>query len=486
MKVSSIRFNAVMNTLLTASNMTVSLITVPYVTRVLSVEGYGDVGFAQSVSTWLSALCMLGIGTYGVRECARVRDDLAALARTVRELLAILAVSTAVVCGAFAACIPLVPRLSALAPLMWVFLVGTVLMSFGVEWFYQAIEQYAYITARSVAFKVAALAATFALVRSPGDYLVYGAILSLVTCGNNVLNLVRLRRMVGGVDPGALDVRRHLGPLMSFAALSISSAVYLSFDSTLLGMLSPSNYQVGLYQLSTKLKAVMFSVVNAVLGVLIPRLTYYHANGREEEFLSLLRRGLGLTANATAAIAGYLLAAASPVVVLVSGPDFAAAAAPLRVIGFVNLLSCLSYFIGICVLTPTGRERRLAAANALGVPVSVALNALLDPSLGAMGAALSLLLAELAIFLVQAWSARDVLARIVSAGSLARIALSNALAFAVCSALLSALPSLGPAAGAIGGLAAYAAVDLACLALLGDETLRGAVASIGGRGSARR
>ena len=37
--VHSVKFNAVMNILLTASNMLIGLFTVPYVTRVLSVEG---------------------------------------------------------------------------------------------------------------------------------------------------------------------------------------------------------------------------------------------------------------------------------------------------------------------------------------------------------------------------------------------------------------------------------------------------------------
>ena len=92
MKSHSVKFNAVMNTLLTASNMLISVITLPYVTRVLSVEGYGDVTFAQSLSTWLSALCLVGIPTYGIRECARVRDDPQALARTVKELLSIVSV----------------------------------------------------------------------------------------------------------------------------------------------------------------------------------------------------------------------------------------------------------------------------------------------------------------------------------------------------------------------------------------------------------
>ena len=81
------KFNAVMNMVLTVSNMFVGIITIPYVTRVLSVEGYGNVSFAQNLSTWLSTICLVGIPAYGVRECAKVRDDQRALASLVRELL---------------------------------------------------------------------------------------------------------------------------------------------------------------------------------------------------------------------------------------------------------------------------------------------------------------------------------------------------------------------------------------------------------------
>ena len=193
-KIRSVKFNALMNTLLTASNMLVSLITIPYVTRILSVERLGDVSFAQSVSTWVSALCMVGINVYGVRECAKVRDDERELARVVRELLTIITITTAVSLAGYATAIVVVPSFAALAPLMWMFLVGTLMLSYGVEWFYQGIEQYSYITARSVVFKVAALVATILLVRRPEDYFIYGGILALVTCGNNLLNLLRLNK----------------------------------------------------------------------------------------------------------------------------------------------------------------------------------------------------------------------------------------------------------------------------------------------------
>ena len=292
----SVRFNAVMNTILTASNMLIGVITIPYITRTLSVEGYGNVTFAQNISQWLSALCLVGIPTYGVRECARARDDPRKLASVVRELLAIITVCTLTVLACFALAIAFVPRLHGLAALMCMFLVSTLLLSFGVEWFFQAMEEYEYITIRSVAFKVLSFIAMLLLVRADGDYLVYGAITAFVTCGNNVLNLIRLGGMVDLRTSAPLHIRRHIKPLASFAAQSIATSIYLFFDSILLGMLSADNVQVGFYQLAAKLKGVCWSVINAIVGVLVPRLSYYakHSLG---QYRDLMGKGFGIVCN---------------------------------------------------------------------------------------------------------------------------------------------------------------------------------------------
>lgn len=221
MKTRSVTHNAIMNTLLTTSNMIVVLITIPYVSLVLSVGRLDDVSFAQSVSTWASALCLLGVNVYGMRECARVRDDARELARVVKELLVIITATTSVVVVGFAVAIFAVPSFASVAPLMWMFLVGTLMLSCGVEWFYQGIEQYSYIAVRSLAFKMLTFAATLLSIRRPGDYLVYGAILAFVTCGNNLFNLIRLHKPLDLKSVGKLDVRRHIRPLMVFGARTI-------------------------------------------------------------------------------------------------------------------------------------------------------------------------------------------------------------------------------------------------------------------------
>lgn len=467
----SVKFNAVMNTLLTASSMLVTVITVPYVTRVLSVEGYGDVTFAQNVSQWLSAMCLIGVPTYGLRECARVRDDPREMARVVRELLVIITIFTAVVLAGFGVSILIVPRFRQIAALMWVFLVSTLLLSYGVEWFFQAIEQYKYITIRSMVFKMLSLVAMLVFVRGEDDYLAYGVILALVVCGNNVLNLARMLRMVSFSGLGPMRIGRHLKPLASYAALSIASSVYLAFDSILLGMLSPSNVQVGLYQLASKLKGICFSVINAIIGVLIPRLSYYAKND-PEKYGALLRRGWGFLLNLCLGIALYLLVYAYPLVVLISSEKYADAVLPVRIIGLVNLLSCMSYFFGLCILSPLDQESKLARANLTGAPISLVCNLLLDGTFGATGAAISVCLAELVIFLMQLHDCWPVLREHIDASDVLRTFMSHIMAAAVAFATGMPLAGLNVAIQVIAGFAVYSVVWLVAALITGETTAR--------------
>lgn len=478
----SVKLNALMNTVLTASNMLVSIITVPYVTRVLSVQGYGDVTFAQSVSSWLSTLCLVGVGTYGIRECARVREDHVALVTTVKELLTIISVATALVLSCFAVSIALVPRFAELSVLMWMFLGSTLLLSCGVEWYFQALEQYEYITARSILFKIASLILIILLVRGPQDYLIYGAILALVTCGNNSLNLLRLTKTVDWSIARRTNCRRHIRPLLSFAILSIASSVYLNFDSVILGIVS-TNYEVGLYQLAVKIKGIMWTVLNAVLGVMIPRLSNYFCRGNQMEFERLLGKGAVLTVDVCVAFAGYLLVFSQPFAIFVSGEAFRDSSTAIRVIGIVNLLSCLSYFIGLCILTPTGREKKLAAGNIAAVPVSVVMNFILDGKLGAIGAAASVLCAEAVVFAVQLWGARDYASKVFQLDNVLKVIVANGLSALLSVLFLQITSGCSNSAVAVGGTLLYFGSLALILSALQEKGSRELMAVFGAMGS---
>ena len=89
LKTKSVKFNFMMNMILTVSSFVFPLITFPYVSRILLPIGTGKVAFATSIVTYFSMFAQLGIPTYGIRVCAQVRDDKEKLSRTVQELLGI-------------------------------------------------------------------------------------------------------------------------------------------------------------------------------------------------------------------------------------------------------------------------------------------------------------------------------------------------------------------------------------------------------------
>ena len=362
---------------------------------------------------------------------------------------------------------------------MWVFLVSTLLLSYGVEWYFQAIEQYKYITIRSMVFKMLSLVAMLVFVRDEGDYLAYGVILALVVCGNNVLNLAHMLRMVSFSGLGPMCIGRHLRPLASYAALSIATSVYLVFDSILLGMLSPSNVQVGFYQLAAKLKNLCNSVVNAIISVLIPRLSYYAKNDLEA-YGALLRRGWGFLLNLCLGTALYLLVYAYPLVVLISSEKYVDAVLPVRIIGLVNLFSCMSYFFGLGILSPLGQESKLARANLTGVPTSLVCNLLLDGTLGATGAAISVCLSELVIFLMQLHDCWPVLREHIDASNMLRTFMSHIMAAAVAFAASLPLAGLNVAVQVVAGFAVYSIVWLVAALITGETTARWAFGTLRG------
>ena len=130
-----------MNVLLTLSSIIFPLITLPYVTRALGPEGVGKVYFASSVIAFFSMFAELGIPVYGIRACARVRDDKIALTRTVHEIITINLAACIIVYAVFAVSLICVPAFKADRNMFIIMSSLIVLNAIGAEWLYKALEK---------------------------------------------------------------------------------------------------------------------------------------------------------------------------------------------------------------------------------------------------------------------------------------------------------------------------------------------------------
>lgn len=412
MKSKSISLNFIMNFLLTASSILFPLITFPYVSRVLGPTGTGAVAMGTSLVSYFTMVAMLGVPTYGIRACAQVRDDKKKLSKTVQELLIINLVMALISYAAFFLLLWLVPAFRQESALYTICSAAVVLNVIGVNWVYQALEEYSYITFVSVLFKVLGLALMFLLVRNSGDVLWYGLVTVVSSFGSAIFNFLRLRKLIDLYPCGNWNFRRHLYPIFTFFFMSVATTVYTNLDTVMLGVMK-NNEVVGYYNAAIKIKTILVTLVTSLGTVLLPRLSYYYEQGKEKEFLSLVSKAFSFVLLFSIPCCIYFSVYAKPVVEFLSGPGYLPAVAPMIILMPTILFIGLSNITGIQVLVPTGRETLVLRSVILGAVVDFLLNLILIPSLGASGAAIGTLCAEFAVTLLQFWYLRKLLTTII-------------------------------------------------------------------------
>lgn len=399
-KIRSVKFNFLMNSILTVSAMIFPIITYPYVSRILQPEGIGKVSFANSVITYFSMFAQLGIPTYGIRACAKVRDNKEQLSRTVQEILLINLITCFLVSAIYGMSLILVPQFRQEKTLFIV--MGTLIIfnSIGAEWLYKGLEQYSYITVRSILFKFIAVIAMFLLIHEKEDYIIYGGITIFASVGSNVLNLVNLRKYIYFYPVGNYNFRQHLRPISIFFAMSVATTVYTNMDSVMLGFIKGTT-ENGYYDAAVKIKNILVGFVASLGTVLLPRVSYYIEIGRKEEFKRITQKALKFVFLLACPLCLYFIIFARPSIYLLSGELFEKAVLPMQIIMPTLIFIGLTNITGIQIMVPLGMEKQVLYSEIVGAIINIAVNCILIPELGATGAAVGTLFAEISVMIVQ-------------------------------------------------------------------------------------
>lgn len=399
-RIHSVKYNFLMNAILRMSSFLFPIITFPYVSRVLHADGTGRAAFATSVIYYFTIFASLGIPTYGIRACARCRDDKEKLSRTVHELLMIGTALTVIAYALMATLVFAVPRLRAETALLFVSSATLILTNVGVEWFYQAIEQYDYITYRNLAFKAISIALIFIFVRDAKDLVIYAGIQVLGTVGSNILNLIRLRRYILIRPLGHYHPVRHLRPSLTFFMLTVAATVYTNLDAVMLGFMA-TDTELGYYNAAVKMKNILVSVVSALGTVLLPRAAYYIQQKKMAEYKRIIDASFRAVTLIALPLMAYCMLRATDIICFLAGDEYRPAASAMVAITPTILLIGLSNITGIQILVPLSKEKYTTWSTVLGAGVDVVLNAMLIPRYGALGAAIGTLVAETSVLLAQ-------------------------------------------------------------------------------------
>ncbi len=395
----SILSSSFFNVIKMFSSLVFPVITFAYASRILGDVGIGQVNFAKSIVSYFVMFAMLGMNYYGTREGAKLRNDRDAFSKFAHEMLLINGITTAIAYALLLISLLCVPKLQEYRTLLLISSAAILLQGLGLEWMYQAIEEYRYIAIRSVVFQLIALAALFLFVRDKDDVIPYGVITVLAGSGSYLFNFLNARKYIQFKRYDHYEIRRHLKPIFWLFAMAVSIELYTVLDSTMLGFLK-GDAAVGRYTAAVKVNKMVVHLITAAGSVLIPRLSFYirhHEGNKLNQLLETFYNYVFLI-SVPAAIGLFMLS--DDIIVIFSGNGFASAGLTMKILTPIILVITFSIMTNQQTLIPMGKEKLMLIATSAGAVVNFALNSFLIPLYAENGAAAATVAAETAVAVI--------------------------------------------------------------------------------------
>lgn len=399
---SSLKTNIILNFINVITGIIFPVVTFPYAARVLMPEGVGVVTFQQSIVNYIVLLTNLGIPLYAVREIAKYRDDIMIRNKKTVEIL-LLNITLCLfgyiivwILGAF------VPKINAQIQLFYILSLTIIFTGLGVNWFYQAIEDFKFVTIRAVVIRVLATLSLFVFVTDQDDLLVYGLIIVGSTVGNNIVNFIHLRIFVSlkAIQWNRLRILYHLKPILHVFILNLIISLYVNLNTVMLGFMK-GDEAVGLYTAGIKMSMVILSMVTSLGTVMLPHCTNLIEKGDNFNFSKISKKAIRFVIGFSIPLTLGLIILNRPITILFCGNEFLASAEVLCLTAPIIIIVGITNIVGIQILYPQGKENIVIWSTVGGAVCNLILNIVLIPEFGYYGTAVSALCAEFAVLVIQ-------------------------------------------------------------------------------------
>lgn len=415
----SLKLNAFLNGLRSLLSVIFPLITFPYVSRVLSINGIGKYNFSNSIISYFMLIAALGISNYAVREGAKYRNNKRKINQFVNEVFTINACSAIVSYVCLFICLITFSKLHSYLICILIYSIQIGFSVISVDWLFTIYEDFVYITIRSILFQIISILLLFVFVRHSNDYLNYAAITVFSAVGSNVLNFYRAEKEHRIHLVFHFNWKKHMTPILILFAANVANLIYVNSDVTLLGLLK-SNYVVGIYSVSSRIYTIIKSVLSAVLLVSVPRLALLYGNKEFSKYKILLSKLTNMLVLLVLPAMIGLIMLSKQVVLIIAGNHFLRSVMSLRILAVAYIFSILAWILSDCVLIPAKREKYLLYSMTISAVINIVFNIIMIPYWSENAAAISTVLSELAMFTINYHYAKDIVKEVFVSKDLLR------------------------------------------------------------------
>ena len=330
------------------------LITIPYLARVIGVEGFGKIAFAAAVIVWFQTVSDWGFNYTATRDVARNRDDVDKVSEIFSNVLwariLLMLVSFAVLFSLTEA-IPYFKENQAILLITFLLVPGHIMFP---DWFFQAMERMKYITIFNLISKAVFTVLVFVLIKEKQDYILQPLLMSLgyIVCGIGAMYIILAKWKVKLHAPHWPSIKQTIVGSADVFINNIVPNLYNSFSTVLLGFYGGSVAN-GLLDAGRKFVEIGQQFLTVISRVFFPFLSRHNSKG--DKHTLYMRINLGVAVCGSVA----LLLFAPFIIQLFFTPEFEEAITVLRIMAFSLIFLSLSNIYGVNFLIIRGHEKKL-------------------------------------------------------------------------------------------------------------------------------
>jgi len=403
---SSIRKNIIYQVGYELLHILLPILTSPYVSRVIGVEGLGIYSYSYSIAFYFVLFSMLGIKNYGNRVIAQARDHDMMLDTAFSSLLCIHIIISLVFSIAYLVFVFLTETNKIYLTIQFFYVISAM---FDISWFYFGIEQFKISVIRNTIIKILTVICTFIFVRKREDLWAYCLVMSLSNLISQLALWLPLKKYVHFARPSIAQITKHVKPLLILFIPAIAVSLYKYMDKIMLGAMS-SITQLGFYENAEKIINIPNTIIAAFGTVMLPKMSNILHNRKWGEASRYIEQSMRYVICIAIAFAFGLASVGQVFAPVFWGDSFSPSG--IIIVGLSITIPFISFanVIRTQFLIPTEKDKEYLGSVIIGAAVNLIINGLLIKSMGAMGATIGTIAAEATVCVLQVLAVRKEIA----------------------------------------------------------------------------
>lgn len=391
----SIKKNFLFSNILTAANYIFPFLTYPYISRVLEVNNIGICNFVDSIINYFILISMMGIGQIGIREIAKSKGNKDLLNSTFNSLFILNTISTTIALIILIILIYTIPILYTHKELMYIGALKLISNYLLIDWLYRGLEEFKYVTIRTILVKILYVVAIFIFIQKTDDYKLYYLLSCLMIAANAIFNGTYAKKFIS-FTLSTIKIRPFIRPFFILGIYSLLTHLYTSLNVVYLGIVT-NETEVGYYTTATKLYSILLALFTAFTGVLLPRMSLLVSENKFDEFKALLQKSTNILFTFSIPTIIFSTIMAPDIIQIIAGKGYEGAIIPMRIVMPLMLIIGYEQILIVQTLMPLRKDKSILYNSILGAITAILMNILLVSTYKSIGSSIVWIISELVV-----------------------------------------------------------------------------------------